>query len=125
MLERRLKEKGNVQRALYRFRQNLLSLVGLSLILLLALMAALAPIISPYPDDVTGKIHLEKMYQAPSFKHLFGTDEAGRDVLSQVIFGARISLTLGFIVLTVAVGVGVPLGLCAGYLGGWVEAIIR
>jgi peptide/nickel transport system permease protein len=89
----------------------------------MVMVALLAPFITPHPEDVTGAIHFEKMYQAPSLEHPFGTDEAGRDVLSRVIFGSKISLMLGFIVLSVAVGLGVPIGLFAGYLGGWVELV--
>ena len=122
-MEQQQKEKGNLQRAFYRFRQNTLSLVGLGIIIFMVMVAVFAPFITPHPEDVTGKIHLEKMYEPPSFPHPFGTDEAGRDVLSRVIFGSRISLMLGLIVLSVAVGVGVPLGLFAGYLGGWAEVV--
>ena len=118
------KQKGNLARAFYRFKKNPLSLIGLSIILMMVLIAIFAPFIAPYPGDARGAVHFKEMFQPPSWKHTFGTDEVGRDVLSRVIFGSRISLMLGTVVLSVAVAVGIPLGLFAGYFGGKVEAII-
>lgn len=121
---KRAKQKGNLERAVYRFRKNPLSLAGLSIILMMVLIAIFAPFIAPYPEDATGAIHFENTFQPPSSEHPCGTDEAGRDMLSRIIFGARLSLLLGVIVLSVATGIGVPLGLFAGYLGGMIETII-
>ena len=117
-------ERGNLARAFHRFKKNPLSLIGLGIILMMVLVAIFAPFIAPYPGDAGGAVHFKEMFQPPGWKHSFGTDEVGRDVLSRVIFGSRISLMLGVVVLSVAVGVGIPLGLFAGYLGGKVEAII-
>lgn len=120
----RRKQKGNLARAFHRFKKNPLSLIGLGIVLMMVLIAIFAPFIAPYPGDAGGAVHFKEMFQAPSWKHSFGTDEVGRDVLSRVIFGSRISLMLGVVVLSLAVGVGIPLGLFAGYFGGKVEAII-
>lgn len=120
----RRKEKGNLARAFYRFKKNPLSLIGLGIILMMVLIAIFAPFIAPYPGDAGGAVHFKEMFQSPSWKHSFGTDEVGRDVLSRIIFGSRISLMLGIVVLSVAVGVGIPLGLFAGYFGGKVETVI-
>jgi len=121
---KRAKRKGNLERAVYRFRKNPLPLAGLSIILIMVLIAIFAPFIAPYPEDATGAVHFKNTFQPPTSEHPFGTDEAGRDMLSRVFFGARLSLLLGVIVLSVATAIGVPLGLFAGYLGGVIETII-
>jgi len=114
----------DLRRAWYRFKKNKLSIAGLSIILFVVFMAIAAPYISPYPEDAGAVVKFEQAYQPPSWEHLFGTDEAGRDVLSRVIFGARYSLTLAFVVLTIAVCIGVPLGLIAGLYKGLISDII-
>ncbi|MFQ5855888.1 MAG: ABC transporter permease [Anaerolineae bacterium] len=106
-----------------RLRRSPLSLVGLTMVISLVMMAVFAPQIAPYPEDAR-TVHFEQVFRPPGLEHLFGTDEVGRDILSRVIIGSRISLTLGIVVLTIAVGVGVPLGLIAGYYGGWIQIVI-
>jgi peptide/nickel transport system permease protein len=104
--------------------KNKLTLVGLIIVTLVVLAAVFADFIAPYPDDVTGAIDFSLMNQAPSGEFLFGTDEVGRDIFSRVLFGARYSLVMGVVVLVVAIGIGVPLGLIAGFWGGKVNAVI-
>jgi len=116
--------KGHSARAFYRFKKNPLSLISLSIIFMVVLLGILAPFIAPYPEDARGAVHFKEVLQPPSGKHLFGTDAAGRDVLSRVIFGTRISLMIGVVVLSVGVGIGIPLGVLAGYFGGPVGTII-
>ncbi|MFQ5795427.1 MAG: ABC transporter permease [Candidatus Bipolaricaulia bacterium] len=119
------KPKGNLWRALVRFGSNPLSVLGLSIILLVVLAAIFAPFIAPSPEDGRGDaVHFGQTFRAPSSKHLLGTDEVGRDLLSRILFGARLSLMLGVVVLSLAVVVGVPLGLIAGYFGGVAETVI-
>lgn len=113
----------DLRRTLHRLRSSTLSLVGLAIVLALVLIAVFAPQIAPYPEDVDS-VHFERTFNPPSGQFLFGTDEVGRDVLSRVIFGTRISLILGAVVLTIGLLIGVPLGLLAGYMGGWVNTII-
>jgi peptide/nickel transport system permease protein len=113
-------EAGRIWR---RLRRSPLSLIGLVMVTGLILVAVLAPQVAPYPQDVD-KVHFDRTFQRPSLDYPFGTDEVGRDILSRVILGSRISLTLGFIVLAIAIGVGVPLGLIAGYYGGWIQTVI-
>ncbi len=117
--------QGNVRRALYRFTRNPLSVVGCGLVLGVIAAALLAPFLAPFPDDGRGDaVHFAEAFQPPSLRHPFGTDEVGRDVLSRLLFGARLSLMLGVVVLSLAVAVGVPSGLVAGYFGGPVETVI-
>jgi len=91
---------------------------------MVVLLGIFAPFIAPYPEDARGAVHFKEVLQPPSCKHLFGTDAAGRDVLSRVIFGTRISLMIGVVVLSIGVGIGIPLGVLAGYFGGGVATII-
>lgn len=113
-----------LKRSWHRMKKSHLSLVGLGIVLLVILIAIFAPLIAPYPDDASGAISFDKMNEPPSWEHLFGTDEVGRDILSRVIFGARISLVLGATVLGIAIAIGVPLGLIAGFWGGKVNTVI-
>ena len=94
---------------------------GMVVIVLLLLMAIFAPLISPYDPY---KVNLQDSLQQPSTHHWMGTDEMGRDVLSRIIFGSRIAVLVGFVVVALAGIVGMLLGLLAGYFGGWVEVII-
>jgi len=104
-------------------RRNPLTAVGLSLVFLLLLVALLAPFLAPYPQDV-GETHIQERFHSPSRKHLFGTDELGRDVFSRVIYGSRISLQIGVLAIGLALLIGTPLGVLAGYFGGAVDEVI-
>jgi peptide/nickel transport system permease protein len=112
------------KRAWYRMKKSTLSLVGLVIVLILILSAIFAPWIAPYPEAASGATNFDAINNPPSAEHIFGTDEVGRDIFSRVIFGARISLVLGFTVLSIAIAIGVPLGLIAGFWGGRVNSII-
>ena len=101
-----------------RFRSNKLALAGGIAVLFLFVVAALAPVISPYnPDDIDRKHILEP----PNKDHLFGTDDLGRDVLSRMIWGSRISLAVGFVAVGIATLIGMFLGALSGYYGGWID----
>ncbi len=102
-------------------RKNKLMLAGSGLVLLLLFVSLLAPWLAPYDP---GQIDLTNVLASPSFKHLFGTDQLGRDVLSRMIWGARISLKVGFVATGVAIIIGTILGAVAGYYGGWVDSVI-
>jgi peptide/nickel transport system permease protein len=90
-------------------------------LVLVALLAIFAPWIAPSDPLATSWAAVRK---APSAAHWFGTDEVGRDLLSRTIWGARASLSAGVIAVTIAVGAGVPIGMLAGYVGGWLDAVI-
>ncbi len=88
---------------------------------LFILVAYLGPLIAPY-DPV--ELHLNAQLKAPSAQYLLGTDELGRDILSRIIYGTRISLEAGLLAVLLAAAIGVLSGLAAGYLGGWPDAVI-
>ncbi len=108
-----------------RFKQNRLSVVGASVILLLILMAVIGPFLAPYPKDATGAVHITERLQRPSSVHWMGTDDVGRDVLTRLLVGSRISLGAGLVVLIVATTVGLSLGMISGYFGGWLDNAIQ
>jgi peptide/nickel transport system permease protein len=104
-----------------RFRKNRLAVAGGIIVSALFFFAVFAPFLSPFdPNEIDRKHILE----APSMQHLFGTDDLGRDVLSRMIWGARISLAVGFVSVGIATIIGIILGAIAGYYGGWPERII-
>ncbi len=112
------------RRGWYRFARNPTAVVGLVITLVVILIALLAPVIAPYPNAAGNFVDFANMLKAPSWTHVFGTDNAGRDLFSRVLFGYRISLVLVAFVLTIGVPIGVIIGLVAGYYGGWIEAVL-
>lgn len=104
------------------FRGSFSSMLGLFLVAAFLFLAAFGPFIVPYPEDATGAVHMGNRLQPPSAQHWFGTDEMGGDILSRVVIGARTSLWIGLVITGIAALVGVPLGIIAGYKGGWIRA---
>ena len=96
-------------------------IIGLVLVVALVAVAALAPWVAPYDPDAQDVIN---RLGDPSAAHWFGTDEFGRDVLSRVIWGARISLFVGFVATMAGVVIGTVIGIVSGYYGGWVDRVI-
>lgn len=109
------------QRALRRLVRRRGAVVGLAIIVLFIMLAVFAPLIMPYDPTAQSWTAVRK---APSLMHWFGTDDLGRDVLTRVVYGARASLAAGVVSVGIAMAVGVPLGLAAGYLGGWLDILI-
>ena len=103
---------------------NPLTTFGLLVILALLITAAFAPFLAPFPDQGKGLSNLDERLEPPTFKHPLGTDNLGRDILSRIIFGARISLKAAIIVVMISMSIGVPLGLIAGYFGGKTDEFI-
>ncbi|HJB55687.1 MAG TPA: ABC transporter permease [Candidatus Olsenella avistercoris] len=103
------------------FKKNKLGMFCLVVVFLLALVAIFAPLLAPYDPDAQ---ELTNMLQPPSAAHLFGTDEYGRDILSRVIYGCRVSLSVGVVSQAIALVIGFLAGVCAGYFGGKVDAVI-
>ena len=107
-------------------RANPLLVAGAVLSVLVVLVAVFAPLLAPYPADAGSATHPFMVLRAPSAQHWFGTDNVGRDILSRVIFGARVSPVVAIVVLVIACAIGIPLGVVAGYFGGWLdEALMR
>ena len=105
---------------------NPLLLAGGLLSALIVVIALLAPLLAPFPGDAGSATHPFLVLRPPSAQHWFGTDNVGRDVYSRVLYGARISPLIAVIVLAISCAVGIPLGVTAGYFGGWLdEAIMR
>jgi len=103
-----------------RFSRHKLAIAGLIVIITLAMAAIFAPFISPYdPYQIT-----DEFSARPSSHHLLGTDQVGRDVLSRLIFGSRISLTVGLGTVAISVIIGIILGLVSGYFGGKTDMLI-
>lgn len=111
-------------RAWKRFISRPMSVVGLAIIILVIVSAILAPVVAPHPEHAGKFTDFGNALQSPSLEHPLGTDHVGRDVLSRILFGYRLSLTMVAAVLGFGVPVGVMLGLIAGYYGGWTETII-
>jgi len=109
-----------------RFKRNKLALVGLIMAISIIVIAIFAPLIVPYDpfEQLIWKEGKEARLAPPSLKHLMGTDIYGRDILSRIIYGARISLQIGIFASIVSLIIGVPLGAMAGYIGGVVDDLI-
>jgi peptide/nickel transport system permease protein len=100
---------------------NPLALAGAIIVVVLSATAILAPWIAPY-DYRT--INVQRMLQPPCTAHLLGTDDLGRDVLSRMIWGSRISLAVGFIAVSISTLIGIVLGSLAGYYGRWIDGLV-
>ncbi|HEY7944561.1 MAG: ABC transporter permease [Burkholderiales bacterium] len=109
------------QRVLRRFMHRRGAMVGLGVVAFFILLALFAPWVAPHDPLQTSWSAVRK---APSALYIFGTDEIGRDVASRVIWGTRASLLAGLVSVTIALSLGVPVGLLAGYAGGWTDALI-
>lgn len=105
----------------FLWRKSRLTMIGSAIILVFLLMAAFAPLIAPY-DPVHQDLQIK--LQAPSWQHLFGTDQFGRDIFSRVIMGSRIALWIIFLVSVISGSIGIIVGVTAGYFGGIVDEVL-
>jgi peptide/nickel transport system permease protein len=105
-------------------RANPLITAGGLMVLIIVVVAIFAPLIAPYPGDAGYATHPLDIFKPPSAKHLFGTDNVGRDIFSRVVYGTRVSPLIALAVVAIASVVGVTVGLVAGFLGGIADEIL-
>jgi peptide/nickel transport system permease protein len=113
---------GQAYRGWLRFKQNRLALLGLGIVLLLVVVAAFAPWVAthdPYEQNLA-----QRLLPPGAAGHWLGTDEFGRDIFSRIVYGARITLMIVVLVAAIAAPIGLVVGTAAGYLGGWVDAVL-
>jgi len=108
----------------YTLSRSPLSVIGFVIVALFLIVALIGPLIITHPEDVKGSVHMDLKLRAPGSAFPFGTDDMGMDIYSRVIIGTRLSLQIGLIIVFVAMGIGIPLGIIAGYMGGWVSEVI-
>ena len=108
----------NIQRMWYKFSRNILSIVGLILVCVIIFIAIFASYIAPFPESAGSYVKFDEASQPPSIKHPCGTDINGRDILTRIFFGFRISLLIAVMVLSIGSFIGVTLGIVAGYFQG-------
>ncbi|MDI7276265.1 MAG: ABC transporter permease [Anaerolineae bacterium] len=109
---------------LQAFRRDPLAMASLVVIAVFVLGAILAPVLTPYTRQGLGDPNIMEKFRPPSLAHPLGTDNLGRDVLARILFGGRTSMSIGFLVVIIAVVIGAPLGAIAGYFGGWVDDLV-
>jgi peptide/nickel transport system permease protein len=120
-IEKRIAPVGEFRRFLRVLFSRKIVIFGTIIIIAIILMAILAPLLAPYPPN---KQNLGQLLLQPSREHLLGTDYLGRDTLSRVIYGSRVSLIIGTLAVVVASSIGMALGLTAGFFGGMTNTII-
>lgn len=106
------------------FRKNRIAVFGVAMLLTVILVAVFAPVIAPYDPKSSAGVGTTDIYNPPSAQHWLGTDDAGKDIFSTFLYGARVSLTVGFFVSFISVFIGGTIGLVAGYYGGRVENLL-
>lgn len=121
--DRRISENSVWGLALASFRKNRVAVGGAIAIVLLYVVALLTPFLAPVDPSLQGDLIGERLLP-PSALHPLGTDQFARDVLSRMLYGARVSLSIGFVAVGISITIGVVLGAVAGFLGGWVDSFI-
>jgi peptide/nickel transport system permease protein len=115
------KQRSTLEQFWRRFKRNRPALAGGLIVLSVFIIALLAPVLSPYDPAY---IDVDTILVGPTHAHLFGTDELGRDVLSRMIWGSRISLMVGFVAVGILILIGTLIGAIAGYYGGWIDDVL-
>ena len=120
---KQFKKKSNAYELWARFMKNGTAVAGLAIFTIIVLVAIFAPLIADY-NTVVIKVNIGERLQSPSWSHWFGTDELGRDIFSRIIYGARLSLSIGISSVAVSLFVGGAFGAIAGYYSGRLDSII-
>lgn len=105
-------------------RHSSMGLIGLSMLVIAVGVAVFAPWVAPYDPKAPVRVNLDNIYAAPSAEHLLGTDDAGKDVLSNFIYGARVSLLIAFVASFISIFIGGTVGIIAGFYGGRIETLL-
>lgn len=113
----------NLQFVLRKLVEDRVAFAGCLIISVVILVGIFAPYLAPYPEDVK-KIHLSERLEGPSLKHWLGTDDFGRDILSRVIFGTRVSFSIALIAVGTCLIIGIPIGLYAGFYENWLSNLL-
>ena len=125
----RIRHRAGIDEARHSVRiffKDRLAAVAAAYVLFMIVVAVFAPSLAPYPSQGAGEANVPERLEAPSTRHIFGTDDLGRDEASRLVYGTRIALMIPAIVMLGVVAIGVPLGAIAGYFGGWLdESIMR
>ncbi|HTN42436.1 MAG TPA: ABC transporter permease [Nitrospiria bacterium] len=116
-----MQQRSTLEQFWRRFRKNRSGLAGGLIVLSVFLVAVLAPVLSPYDP---AHIDVDRILVGPTQAHPLGTDDLGRDVLSRMIWGSRISLMVGFVAVGILIGIGTVIGAVSGYYGGWPDDIL-
>ena len=106
------------------FLRHRMGVIGAVMLLFALVVAVAAPLLAPYDPYANVRVSILDIYQAPSAEHPLGTDDGGKDVLSSLIYGARVSLLVGFAAAAMALIIGGLVGIVAGYRGGWVGSLL-
>lgn len=117
----KVKRSSQLRMELLRLKRHKPAMIGLGITLMVLGVALLAPVIAPHPYD---EQNLQRMFERPSREYPLGTDAVGRCVFSRIVYGARIAFVVGIVVVSIEAGIGITLGLLAGYFGGKLDTII-
>lgn len=103
------------------FKRNRLAVGGMIVIVIIFLIAGLASFLAPHDP---GKTDVSTKLAPPSLQHFLGTDQLGRDVFSRMLFGSRVSLSVGFVAVAISISIGILVGAISGYYGGWIDSLL-
>jgi peptide/nickel transport system permease protein len=110
--------------AVRNFLRHKMGMIGAAMLLIALFVALFAPVLAPYDPYASVRVNILDIYQAPSGAHPLGTDDGGKDVFSSLLYGARVSLLVGFAAAAIALVIGGLVGIVAGYRGGWVGSLL-